>query len=273
MATPASTGTSENTPTQTQQDGRDRSNSDPDTSSSVSLLARISQRSQEQANNNVAATPVDMSSNNSFQFTRPPTGSLRVDTSALDGPSVSKQNKSAYPSFASNGILLPAPEPIPTKSPAPVTAGPDLGRHNLARMEIVGFPSVRYLFFFFVFQTIIDLLYFLQHQKKNSTSSISNSRHSLNGSEGDLSFSPSPPATGHSYGLSSTENAPNGRVNGHVRGGSAGNWGSFSRSSLSNSTSAFSHGPSQAGEIMSNSPWSSTELAVGSSRIHEKAWA
>ncbi|PPQ63521.1 hypothetical protein CVT24_004749, partial [Panaeolus cyanescens] len=250
VATPASTGTSENTPTQAQQDGRERSNSDPDTSSSVSLLARISQRSQEQNGNNVAATPVDMTSNSTFQFTRPPTGSLRVDTSALDGPSVSKQNKSAYPSFASNGILLPAPEPIPTKSPAPVTAGPDLGRHNLARMEIVGFPS---------------------HQKKHSTSSISNSRHSLNGSEGDLTFSPSPPATGHSYGLSSTDSAPNGRVNGHVRGGSAGNWGSFSRSSLSNSTSAF--GPSQAGEIMSNSPWSSTELAVGSTRIHEKAWA
>ena len=52
-----------------------------------------------------------------------------------------KQNKSAYPSFASNGILLPAPEHIAAKSPAPVTAGPDLGRHNLARMEIVGYPT------------------------------------------------------------------------------------------------------------------------------------
>ena len=54
-----------------------------------------------------------------------------------------KQNKSAYPSFASNGILLPAPEHITAKSPVngPVTAGPDLGRHNLARLEIVGFPS------------------------------------------------------------------------------------------------------------------------------------
>ena len=75
-----------------------------------------------------------------FQFTRPPTGSLRVDTTALDGASM-KQNKSAYPSFASNGILLPAPEHIAAKSPAPVTAGPDLGRHNLARMEIVGYPT------------------------------------------------------------------------------------------------------------------------------------
>jgi hypothetical protein len=28
----------------------------------------------------------------------------------------------------------------------PVTAGPDLGRHNLARMEIVGYPTVSSLF-------------------------------------------------------------------------------------------------------------------------------
>ena len=126
----------ENTPPP-QADVRERSNSDPDTSASVSLLARISQRSQEPSG---ISTPVD-SNNNSFQFTRPPTGSLRVDTTVLDGASM-KQNKSAYPSFASNGILLPAPEHITAKSPAPVTAGPDLGRHNLARMEIVGYPAV-----------------------------------------------------------------------------------------------------------------------------------
>jgi hypothetical protein len=126
----------ENTPPPPQADVRERSNSDPDTSASVSLLARISQRSQEPSG---ISTPVD--SNNTFQFTRPPTGSLRVDTTVLDGASM-KQNKSAYPSFASNGILLPAPEHITAKSPAPVTAGPDLGRHNLARMEIVGYPAV-----------------------------------------------------------------------------------------------------------------------------------
>ncbi|KAF8168268.1 hypothetical protein B0H34DRAFT_53432 [Crassisporium funariophilum] len=251
VATPATAGTSENTPPQPLMDGRERSNSDPDTSSSVSLLARISQRSQDAVN--AAATPIDMNSSN-FQFTRPPTGSLRVDTSALDGPSV-KQNKSAYPSFASNGILLPAPEHIAAKSPAPVTAGPDLGRHNLARMEIVGYPN-----------------------KKNNASSTSNSnpRHSFNGSEVDLNFSTSPPTSGHSYALSSTEGNQTGptRVNGHVRSGSAGNWGSFTRSShLSTSTSAYPHGSSPAGEIMSNSPWSSTELAVGSSRLHDKAWA
>ncbi|KAF8971501.1 hypothetical protein BDZ97DRAFT_1244871 [Flammula alnicola] len=258
--TPATAGTSENTPPQPQADGRERSNSDPDASSSVSLLARISQRSQQESSSNASSTPVDMNATNGFQFTRPPTGSLRVDTSALDGPSV-KQNKSAYPSFASNGILLPAPEHIAAKSPAPVTAGPDLGRHNLARMEIVGYPN---------------------HQKKNSTASStsnSNPRHSFSG-EADLTFSPSPPASGHAFGQHTSGDSPQPgptgppRVNGHVRAGSAGNWGAFSRNShLSTSTSAYPHGPSPAGEIMSNSPWSSTELAVGTSRLHEKAWA
>ena len=75
-----------------------------------------------------------------FPLTRPPTGSLRVDTTNVE-PSV-KQNKSAYPTFASNGILLPAADHGTAKSPAPVTAAPDLGRHNLARMEIVGYPTV-----------------------------------------------------------------------------------------------------------------------------------
>jgi hypothetical protein len=88
-----------------------------------------------------------------------------------------------------------------------------------------------------------------------------------------VNFCPSPPATSHSYTLASGENNQSGqpRGNGHVRAGSAGNWGSFSRSSLS---TAYTNGASPAGEIMSsNSPWSSTELAVGTSRLHEKAWA
>ncbi|KAF8078287.1 hypothetical protein FPV67DRAFT_1464817 [Lyophyllum atratum] len=231
-------------------DGRARSlstNSDPN-EASVSLLARISGKRTQDPNN--LATPID---GNSFQFARPPTGSLRVDTSALD--TNVKQNKSAYPSFASNGILLPAPEQKSQKEPAPVTAGPDLGRHNNARREIVGYN---------------------QHQPqqrvhKANASTSSSVRHSLNGSEADLNFNPSPPVSGHSpYALSSNE-AP-ARTNGHVRAGSAGNWGSFSRSSQL-AQSAYPHGSSPVGEIMANSPWSSTELAVGSSRLHEKVWA
>ena len=142
----------ENTPPP-QADVRERSNSDPDTSASVSLLARISQRSQEPSG---VSTPVDSTFH---QFTRPPTGSLRVDTTVLDGASM-KQNKSAYPSFASNGILLPAPELITAKSPAPVTAGPDLGRHNLARMEIVGYPTVCCFFLGLLHDLILYSLFF-----------------------------------------------------------------------------------------------------------------
>lgn len=134
-APPSGTPITEGGSIQARPDGRSRSlstNSDPN-DANVSLLARIS------AN---VATPVDKNSNNTV-LTRP--GSLRVDTH-FEGPSV-KQNKSAYPTFASNGILLPAPEPITAKSPAgPVTAGPDLGRQLNSRIEIVGFNNVcRYL--------------------------------------------------------------------------------------------------------------------------------
>lgn len=135
---PGSGGTQENSSPQPQVDGRQRANSDPDTSASVSLLARISQRAAAQQE---PSTPVDMIATNGYEFRKPPSGSLRVDTSVTDGPPV-KQNKSAYPSFASNGILLPAPDHVTIKSPAPVTAGPDLGRHNNARMEIVGYANV-----------------------------------------------------------------------------------------------------------------------------------
>ncbi|PPQ66103.1 hypothetical protein CVT26_010904 [Gymnopilus dilepis] len=252
---PGAGGTGDSTPPlPQQQEGRDP-NSEPDVPAPVSLLTRIAQRPQQESSTNSTSTPVDVNSNNSFQFTRPPTGSLRVDTTVLDGVSM-KQNKSAYPSFAGNGILLPAPEHITAKSPAPVTAGPDLGRHNLARMEIVGYPN---------------------HQKKNSTSSTTNSnpRHSFSGSDVDLNFSPSPPASGHAFAHNANDAVqptPT-RVNGHVRAGSAGNWGSISRSSHLSAASAYPHATSAAGEIMSNSPWSSTELAVGSTRLHEKNWA
>ncbi|KAJ6501708.1 hypothetical protein C8R47DRAFT_970199 [Mycena vitilis] len=230
-------------------DGRARSlstNSDPN-EGSVSLLARIAKR--EPTNSN-APTPTEVSSPSSgFQFTRPPTGSLRVDTS-VEGASL-KQNKSAYPSFASNGVLIHAPDRVAAKSPAPVTAGPDLGRHNNSRLEIVGYN---------------------QRTTKAPTPSNSNVRHSFNGSEGDVNFSPSPPASGHSpFNLPSGDSTSSaGRTNGHVRAGSAGNWGSFSRSS--HLTGGYGQS-SPSNEAAASSPWSTTELAVGSSRLHEKAWA
>lgn len=251
---PVPGGTPENAPPSARPDGRARSmstNSDP--AEPVSILARISaKRNQEPPTN--SSTPIDVSSTNGYQFTRPPTGSLRVDT-ALDAPTI-KQNKSAYPAFASNGVLLPsADHSRGAKSPAPVTAGPDLGRHNNARIEIVGYN---------------------QRMNQNGTPpSNANVRHSFNGSE-DASFTPSQPVPGHSYTLSSGDNTvpssqqPS-RGNGHVRAGSAGNWGSFARSNHLSSAS-YSHAPT-AGEASINSPWSTTELTMGTSRLHEKAWA
>lgn len=245
-ATPPAGSTPPADATGSHPDGRARSmstNSDPN-DASTSLLARLKNNNGSPSPGSVA-TPVDPSSNNTFQFSRPPTGSLRVDTSVLDNSSMKQQNKSAYPTFASNGIMLPAPEPIRAKSPAPVTAGPDLGRYNAARREIVGYNATG---------------------SKPGHGTRSNPRHSFSG-EIDLGFSPSPPATGNSYGLSSPDTTPTtattasaGRVNGHVRGGSAGNWSTLVRSNLANS--AFPG--SSAGDIMSASPWN--DIAVGGSR-------
>lgn len=106
------------------------------------------------------------------------------------------------------------------------------------------------------------------------TAANSNIRHSFNGSEVDLNFSGSPPSIPNhsSFGLSAVENGTSqGRVNGHSRSGSAGNWGSFSRSAHL-SMSPYPHSSSPAGDKMT-SPWSTSELAVGSSRLNEKAWA
>ncbi|KAL0950810.1 hypothetical protein HGRIS_007574 [Hohenbuehelia grisea] len=218
----------ENTPQPSRPDTRARSlstNSDPN-DGSVSLLARITAKRNLESNAN---TPVDGNgSASNFQFSRPPTGSLRVDT-ALDGASLKQQNKSAYPTFASNGVLIPAAERIRAKSPAPVTAGPDLSRHNLnSRLEIVGGYNGHL-------------------RAKTGASSNSTARHSFNG-DADGTFSPSPPITGQQYTMSSAVDGSSSaapRANGHVRSGSAGNWGNM---------------------------WTS-DLAVGSSRLNEKAWA
>jgi hypothetical protein len=164
---PASGGSGSTSGTETaaappDSDGRARSlstNSDPN-DASVSLLARISvKRNHDVPSGNNASTPVDISPpSNTFQFnTRPPTGSLRVDTSALDKPVV-KQNKSAYPTFASNGILLPVGEQPSVKSPIPVTAGPDLGRHNTSRLEIVGYSQVCCLMLLFMMNPTMTIL-------------------------------------------------------------------------------------------------------------------
>lgn len=114
-------------------DGRARSlstNSDPN-DAPVSLLARISAKRNQDSGPQSAVTPTANTPIDSpnYQFNARP-GSLRVDTKVVDSVSAaSKQNKSAYPSFASNTIAA--------ISPGPVTAGPDLGRHiNLNMLDM-----------------------------------------------------------------------------------------------------------------------------------------
>ncbi|TFK23081.1 hypothetical protein FA15DRAFT_488679 [Coprinopsis marcescibilis] len=294
-ATPPGVPSATESTTSSQPDGRARSmstNSDPNEGSTTSILARIKNNNGGNSNSSgsvsasIEATPTNGNTNgSSFQFNaRPPTGSLRVDTSVLDGTSVKQQNKSAYPSFASNGIMLPAPESIRPKSPAPVTAGPDLGRYNAAaRREIVGY-NVRHIpSSFRLCRKLIDPIPSSDHYHdtqqqqgpKKGHASHSNPRHSFSG-ELDLSY-PSPPPTGGSHGLNSadhnnattptTGSSIGSASSRHVRGGSAGNWSSLVRSNLVNS--AFPHGSSPAGD----SPWSSNDIAVSANRLHEKTWA
>ena len=82
---------------------------------------------------------------------------------------------------------------------------------------------------------------------------------------------------GNSFALASGDGSSGTpRVNGHVRAGSAGNWGNFpsNRGSANQfPVSAYPHAPSPAGDGPVNSPWSTTELTMGPSRLNEKAWA
>ncbi|KIK95623.1 hypothetical protein PAXRUDRAFT_369679 [Paxillus rubicundulus Ve08.2h10] len=214
---------------------RERSNSDPN-ESSISLLQRIQRKNE--------ATPVDVSPpSGGFFSSRPPTGSLRVDTSTLSN--ITKQNKSAYPTFASNALMLSNPEQSSMKSPVPLTAGPDLGRHNASRLDIVGYSQ--------------------------ASSTNPSARHSFNGTDVDLDFStpstPSAPNQVSSFTMASAERASanNGIPRSHARSGSAGNWGNVTRSS--NLTAAPSY--PQSLETNSDAPWSTSELAVGSAKLTE----
>ena len=118
-------------------DGRARSastNSDPN-EVSTSLLARISAKRTQEGTLNSGPGSVSTTPPSATFPGRP--GALRVDTSVIDTANT-KQNKSAYPTFAHNGILMQAGEDAPSMSPGPVTAAPDFGRHTNARIDIVG---------------------------------------------------------------------------------------------------------------------------------------
>ncbi|THH18099.1 hypothetical protein EW146_g2827 [Bondarzewia mesenterica] len=224
---------------------RSRSDSDSASDPPVSLLARISAKRNQDAVNNAHIS--ELASTASFPTnSRPPTGALRVDTSSLDQPNI-KQNKSAYPSFAANGVLFSNNENSGNLSPGPVTAGPDLGRQ---RTDFISFG-----------------------QSRLSGKSSSNARHSFNGSDINLNFD-NLPASGHAspFGLSATD-ASTARPGGHTRAGSVGNWASLSRSGHLTAPSPF-HGPQSASpgnEARMNTPWLSPDVGPGS-RYTEKAW-
>ncbi|KAI0932559.1 hypothetical protein AcW2_001155 [Taiwanofungus camphoratus] len=235
-------------PPPTNPDGRARSastNSDPNEVSSSSLLARISaKRTQEGTINSNTGSASTTPPSSGFQINGRP-GALRVDTSVLEPAVSAKQNKSAYPTFAHNGILLPAGEEATARSPGPVTAGPDFGRHASSRLDIVG-----------------------SHQRIGKNNSANpNVRHSFNGSDIQLDFSATPTATNVPSQLGADAPRSSARINGHVRSGSAGNWGSATRNSH---FTAYPLSSIPGGEMKTNSPWA--EYSVGS-LLAEKNWA
>ncbi|TFY83743.1 hypothetical protein EWM64_g282 [Hericium alpestre] len=222
---------------------RNRSDSDSN-EAPVSLLARISAKRNQDAVNN-AYIDGEMSMSNSYQQTqqtsRPPTGSLRVDTSSLDPPIVNKQNKSAYPSFATNGVLFSSAEQTGSLSPGPVTAGPDLGR----RGDFTALTQAR-----------------LNH--KHSTSS--SNRHSFNGADVSINLNTPQPASGHTSPFAAPLENNASRTNGHARSGSAGNWANYARSGHLAAPIPF-HGPQSASpgnEPKLSTPWLTAEVGAGS---------
>ncbi|KAI0815326.1 hypothetical protein BC629DRAFT_1645366 [Irpex lacteus] len=209
-------------------DTRPRSDSDPN--ESTSLLARISAKRQESPT--IKPTPPAINTTPpSAGLGRP--GFLTINT-AVD-PAASKQNKSAFPTFTRNGILVPAKDDDgPAMSPGPVTAGPDFGRHAAARLDIVG------------------------SQPGPRKSLESNIRHSFNGSDVQLDFNSSTPtATNQSqFAMTPTDVQPPraSRINGHVRSGSAGNWGSATSNRASHLT-AYPLSSIPGNELKNNLPW------------------
>ncbi|KAI1797615.1 hypothetical protein LXA43DRAFT_1126264 [Ganoderma leucocontextum] len=241
-------------PPPTNPDGRARSpstNSDPNEVSS-SLLARISaKRTQENGgmssgSGSLSTTPPSAG----FQGGGRPDG-LRVNTNVADVSLSKQQNKSAFPSFAHNGMLMSSGDDASARSPGPVTAGPDFGRHASSRLEIVG------------------------SQRGGPKTAVNpNVRHSFNG--GDIqvdlnSVANTPTAANPSVAQAqlnaSPENTKVSRINGHVRSGSAGNWATATRTTH---LTAYPLSSIPGNELKTNSPWA--DYNVSSSRLAEKNW-
>ncbi|KAL5535229.1 hypothetical protein ACEPAF_3323 [Sanghuangporus sanghuang] len=250
------------------QDGRARSmstNSDPNEAQS-SLLARIKGKSKPEEGSG-SATPTGtsaMQSPSSYHFAqKPPSGALRVDTN-VEAPVATKQNKSAYPTFANTSVQA--------LSPGPVTAGPEFGRHlssnNLSLAEI--------------------------NQRLNGNAPSSNTRHSYTNSEASISFGqqsqqPRSVSGGSSpFNLLSaqtespaTSGTPGaqGLGRGHSRSGSASNWGSFSQKNhLGAGASPYGHTPSPGNDVVtpnaaaSPSPWGTSDLS-NNAKHNDRTWS
>ncbi|THH09864.1 hypothetical protein EW145_g1717 [Phellinidium pouzarii] len=239
-------------------DGRARSmstNSDPN-DAQISLLARITaKRKQEENATTPTAASVMENGGGGFQYGhKPPSGALRVDTN-VETPSASKQNKSAYPTFANTSIQA--------LSPGPVTAGPEFGRH-------IGVSNI----------SVADM-----NQRMNGGAS-NNPRHSYTGSETSINFGQQPHSVsgGSSpFGIlsaqtegSTASTTPSGH--GHSRSGSSSNWGSFSQKThLGAGSSPYTHTPSPANEKAANaaaaaSPWGASEYN-SNTRHNDRTWS
>jgi len=135
------------------------------------------------------------------------------------------------------------------KSPVPLTAGPDLGRHNASRLDIVGY-----------------------NQRLNKAPSGGPSaRHSFNGTDVDLDFpspsTPSAPNQASSFAMANDRASANNAMprSSHVRSGSVGNWGNVTRSSNLTGAPTYAH----SSETNGDAAWSTSELTVGNGRLTE----
>ena len=106
-------------------------------------------------------------------------------------------------------------------------------------------------------------------QRRKSANIDPNVRHSFNGSEVQLDFSATTPTAANQasqYGVAAGTDMPSraSRINGHVRSGSAGNWGSAGRGG---SLTAYPLSSIPGGELKTNLPW-----AEPVSRVAENNW-
>jgi hypothetical protein len=218
-----------------------------DSAEGPSLLQRISaQRAQGVvAAASQATTPIDKPATpTSAGFGRP--GGLRVDTASLGGVStLSKENKSAYPSFPQgSNPIKPAPEPSSALSPLPVTAHPDFGGRRgagLAHLD-VGAAS--------------------QARMSKTKAASPNNRHSFNGTDLGLDFSNVGVGPGSLATPVQTSGGTFARSSGHTRSGSAGNWAALGSRSSRLGSSPYS--PIPSADVNTTSPWTASNSELTS---------